>query len=35
MAGYFFKLETIDWQSSRFRYIVKDTVFFLKIVLFL
>lgn len=35
MGGYFFKSETIDWQSSRFRYIVKDTVFFLKIVFFL
>ena len=30
MDGYFFKVETIDWQSRRFRYIVKDAVFFSK-----
>ena len=30
MSGYFFKLETIDWQSRRFRYIVKDAAFFSK-----
>ena len=28
MDGYFFKVETIDWQSRRFRYIVKDTAIF-------
>lgn len=30
MSGYFFKFETIDWQSRHFRYIVKDAVFFSK-----
>ena len=30
MAGYFFKVETIDWQSRRFRYIVNDTAIFSK-----
>ena len=28
MSGYFFKTETIDWQSRTFSYIVKDTVIF-------
>ena len=35
MDGYFFKVETIDWQSRRFRYIVKDAVFFSKKIAFL
>ena len=31
---YFFKNETIDWQSWYFRYIVKDTVIFPEIIVY-
>ena len=34
MNKYFFKNETIDWQSWYFRYIVKDTVIFPEIIVY-
>ena len=34
MGKYFFKNETIDWQSWYFRYIVKDTVIFPEIIVY-
>ena len=34
MNKYYFKNETIDWQSWYFRYIVKDTVIFPEIIVY-